>query len=93
MSTTLGTLKSRITNLADDSGKALFSDSQLTEEINASGQVFHALIVDTAPDLLMKSATITPDGSSSYTLPSDFLKEMGVWRIIQSTSNGADLVP
>jgi hypothetical protein len=54
------------------------TDADLTREINASGRLWHAKVVQAIPERYEAQQTVTPTGVSTYSLPADYYRTLGV---------------
>lgn len=91
MATTLTQMRTRVRRRADFENNNFISDAELTGFINSSYQELYDLLVSSFEDYFVGDPTsfAVASGSSTYTLPADFYKLVGLDRLL----SGNDYYP
>lgn len=81
MAVTLSTLRDRVRQRADmENATDFITDSELNTYINSSYKELYGMLLHHDMMRTETNQTITADGSSSYSLPSDYYATVGVFR-------------
>lgn len=78
---TLLEIRNRIRQRTDNENSSFVSDSELNGLINTAYAELYGILVRFSLQRNETLDTITADGSTSYTLASDFYSLIGVWRV------------
>jgi hypothetical protein len=77
----LSELRTRIRQRTDSENSEFVTDAELNQLINTAYQELYGLLVRASLHRTEEVETVTADGSDSYSMPSDFLSLIGVYRV------------